>query len=181
MKIRPFPIVSRYEYRPDLIPTTGSPLYDRKHERCINPKSTVRVGTQYLKPKQIVYILNHPDARGTETEANPWLVLPMYLLPMDGNENNITIENLKPSGVSGRWTNTNRSVAKSTECVEAADGTLVPKHLIPMMTPEQLEQFGLTLESVYEEGNPHHARAKTKTTNATPKADDFDPFEGMYQ
>lgn len=181
MKIRPFPIVTRYEYRPDLIPATGSPLYDRKHERCIKPDSTVRVGSQYLKPKQIVYILHHPDARGTETEANPLIVLPLYLLPKDGDANNITIENLKPSGVSGRWTNTNRSVARSTECVEAADGTLVPKHLIPMMTPEQLEQFGLTLESIYEEGNPQYARAKTKTTSATTKPDDFDPFEGMYQ
>ena len=180
MKIRPFPIVTRYEYRPDLIPTTGSPLYDRKHERCIKPDSTVRVGSQYLKPKQIVYILHHPDARGTETEANPLIVLPLYLLPKDGDANNITIENLKPSGVSGRWTNTNRSVARSTECVEAADGTLVPKHLIPMMSAEQLEQFGLTLESIYEEGNPQYARAKTKPASAT-KPDDFDPYEGLYQ
>ena len=48
-------------------------------------------------------------------------------------------------------------------------------------TPEQLEQFGLTLESIYEEGNPQYARAKTKPTSATTKPDDFDPFEGMYQ
>lgn len=143
MKTRPFPILARYEYRPDLIPEHGSPLYDRKHERTVKPNTTVRVGSQVLTPKQIVYILHHPNARGTEADANPLITLPMYLIPKDGNPNNIRIENIRASNMSSRWGNTNRNPAHSTECIAAPDGTLIPKHLIAAMSPEELARFGL--------------------------------------
>lgn len=184
MKVRPFLIATRYAYRPELIPETSSPLYDKKYDRCIPPASTVRVKSQILTPKQVVYILHHPDARGTVWDANPPITLPMYLLPRDGNPNNITIENLKPSSVSGRWTNTNRNPRLSNEYVEAPDGTLVPKHLIAIMTPEQLEQYGLTADDIYKEPPARTIRPKAKSkkqdTQTNPYGD-IDPFEGMYQ
>ena len=143
MKTRPFAIVTRYDYRPDLIPEHGSPLFDRKHERTIKPNTTVRVGEQVPTPKQIVYILHHPHARGTDTEANPLITLPMYLTPKDGNPNNIRIENLRASDVSSRWNDSNRNPAHSTARVTAPDGSQIPKHLIAIMTPEELARFGL--------------------------------------
>ena len=180
MKVRPFLITSRYAYRPDLIPETGSPLYDKKHERCIAPTSTVRVKTQILTPKQIVYILHHPNAYGTPEEANPLIALPMYLLHKDGNVNNIAIENLKPSSVSGRWNNNNRNPMNSNEYIEAPDGTLVPKHLIAIMTPEQLEQYGLTADDIYKEAAPHKVRRSRKKDAPPDPFEGYDPFEGMY-
>lgn len=155
MRTKAFPITSRYQYRPDLVAEHGSPLYDTKHARCIKPNTTVRVGSQILTPKQIVYVLNHPDARGTPEDVNPTIKLPIFLLHKDGNPMNILIENLKPSETSGRWTNDNRDPQRSSECIEAPSGVLIPKHLLATMPQEMLQDIGLAREDIYAEGVPN--------------------------
>ena len=143
MKVRPFPIRVRYAYDPDRIQEHGSPLYDSKYDRAIKPNTTVRVGSQILTPKQIVYILHHPHVRGTPDDPNPPIAMPRYLLHVDGNPENIRIENLEPSSVSKRWSGHVSRKRKETDCVTAADGTLIPKHLLMNMPPELRERFGV--------------------------------------
>jgi len=132
MKVRTFPIAARYRYDPALVPVHGSPLWDTKSARAIPSTATVRVGTQYLTPKQIVYILHQHPLLITETEPNPVLTMPRYILNRDENPTNILIENLKPADTTRRWGN-----------VVTSSGAFVPKHLLATMTAEDRARLGI--------------------------------------
>jgi hypothetical protein len=139
MKTHTAIIHTRFSYDPRTIPEHGTPLFDRKGARPIKPTATVRVGASYFTPKQIVYILNHPSARPTPDTPNPYITIPPYILPKDGDPDNILFENLKASNTSGRW-------AKHHKYVETENGALIPKHLIAAMGKDDRERFGLTIE-----------------------------------
>jgi hypothetical protein len=156
MRIRPHLITSRYQYLPDLVAEHGSPLYDTKHETTVDPLTTVRVGANiFIKPKQMVYVLNHPTALSPHDENTPSILLPRFILHKDGNKRNILFENLKFSATSGRWTNDNRDPQRSSECIEAPSGVLIPKHLLATMPQEMLYDLGLAREDIYAEGVPN--------------------------
>jgi hypothetical protein len=138
MKTHTATIHARYTYDPRMVTAHGTPLYDQKTARHIRPTATVRVGVTYFTPKQIVYILNHPSAQPTPDTPNPYITIPPYILNIDGDPNNILFENLKTSDTSRRWAN--------SKYVEAANGALVPKHLLATMSEDDLERFGLTIE-----------------------------------
>lgn len=132
MKVRTFPIVSRYRYDPALVPTHGTPLWDTKHARPIPPTATVRFGTQYFTPKQLVYILNKHPALVTPEEPNPSLTMPRYILHRDDNPTNILYENLHAVDASRRWKN-----------AVTSSGALVPQHLLVMMSAEDRLRMGI--------------------------------------
>jgi hypothetical protein len=120
---------NQFFYNPASIPTHDTPLYDHKHARYVPALPTVRVGHKYYTPKQIVFLLHNPES-----------ALPRYLLNLDGNPNNIRIENLCPSDKSRRWDrNYNPAVDRDT-----GKDVLIPEHLRAQMTPEDMERLGLS-------------------------------------
>lgn len=132
MKVRTFPIATRYRYDPSLVPVHGSPLWDTKHARAIPPTVTVRVGTQYFTPKQIVYILHQHARLVTPDEPNPVLPMPRYILNRDDDPTNILIENLRPSSNTRRW-----------DKVVTSSGVVVPAHLMTLMSAEDRARLGV--------------------------------------
>lgn len=144
MKIRTAPIIFRYTYDPATVPTHGTPLYDNKQAKHIAPTSTIRIGTRYLTPKQVVYILNHPDARPTPTNHDPHITLPPIIRNIDRDPNNILIENLEGAETSRRWDHRH---------VRADNGTLVSLNLLSTMTDDDLERLGLTFNKTTQSDN----------------------------
>jgi hypothetical protein len=131
--VRTAPLLSRYTYDPALVPAYGTPLYDNKQAKPIPPTSTVRVGTQILTPKQVVYIMHHPDAHPTPTNPDPRITLPPVIRNVDSIPTNILIENLKGAETSRRW------------CTHGGTGSvLIPKHLLDVMTEDDFIRLGLT-------------------------------------
>lgn len=96
-------VFARYTYDAALIPVHGTPLYDRKQAKPVHASSTVRLNKKFLQPKQLVYILAHPRARPTDTNPDPTLTLPPYILCRDGDESNLDAANLYASDHSRRW------------------------------------------------------------------------------
>jgi len=137
MKTHTAAIHARYIYDPRMVTEHSTPLYDQKTARHIRPTSTVRVGATYFTPKQIVYILNHPSAQPTPDTPNPYITIPPFILNIDRDPNNILFDNLQTSDTSRRW---------AGQYVEAANGALIPKHLIATMSEDDLKRFGLTIE-----------------------------------
>jgi hypothetical protein len=138
MKTHTAAIHARYTYDPRMVAEHGTPLYDQKTTRHIRPTATVRIGTAYFTPKQIVYILNHPGAQPTPDAPNPYIAIPPFILNIDGDPNNIVFENLKASKASRRW---------AGQYVEAANGALIPKHLLAAMSEDDLKRFGITTKN----------------------------------
>jgi hypothetical protein len=133
MKVRTAPIVARYRYDPALAPVHGSPLWDIKRARAVPPTVTVRIGAQYLTPKQIVYLLHLHPQLATESEPNPTLTMPAYILNLDGDSSNILVENLKPANTTRRW---GKPVTYS--------GAFIPDHLRTIMTAEDRLRMGIS-------------------------------------
>lgn len=131
--VRTQPLLTRYTYDPALVPVHGTPLYDNKQAKPIPPTSTVRVGTQILTPKQVVYLMHHPNARPTPTNPDPRITLPPYIRNVDHDSANILIENLQGANSTRRW------VMQST-----MGEVFVPKHLLDVMGPEDFIRLGLT-------------------------------------
>lgn len=131
--VRTAPILSRYTYDPALVPTYGTPLYDNKQVKPIYPTSTIRVGTQILTPKQVVYIMHHPDARPTPTNPDPHITLPPFIRNIDHDGTNILIENLQGAESTRRWS------------AHGVTGSVfIPKHLLDVMTEDDFIRLGLT-------------------------------------
>jgi hypothetical protein len=147
MKVRTSRILHRYTYDPALIAAHGTPLFDRKTARPVRPDATVRVGAQYITPKQIVYILHHAKMMdildGPSDDPNPQITLPPFLLPKDGDPNNIRAENLKASTTSGRW-------AGRRKMVETSSGVMVPREFIGHMPKDMMDDLGVTLRDLEE-------------------------------
>lgn len=142
MKTHTAVIHTRYMYNPHTVQTHGTPLFDRKGARSIKPTATVRTGTDYFTPKQIVYILNHASARPTPDTPNPYITIPPFILNIDGDPNNILFENLRASNTSRRWQ------GARSRFVEADNGALIPKHLLAVMTADERERFGVNTPTI---------------------------------
>lgn len=145
MKVHIFRILHRYTYDPDLIAVHGTPLFDNKTSRPVKPDATVRVGAQYITPKQIVYILHRAKMLeildGPSDDPDPQITLPPFLLPKDGDPNNIRIENLKAATVNGRW-------AGRRKMIEASSGVMVPREFIGQMPQEMMDDLGIALRDM---------------------------------
>jgi hypothetical protein len=145
MKVRPFAIYHRYHYDPALIPEHGTPLFDSKTARPIPPTATVRIGSQFLTPKQIVYLLHCHDVRRCiqDPDANPneLVKLPQFILHKDGDQTNIRIENLQPSEVSRRWEGRRKMI-------DTSYGISIPREFLERLTPDQLEAVGVDVKEV---------------------------------
>jgi hypothetical protein len=139
MKLRTVPLLLRYTYDPDLVPLHGTPLYDTKQARPVPPTNTIRIGAQYLTPKQVVYALHHPGAQPTPTNPDPCITLPRFILNLDRNPRNILIENLEGAEASRRWEHRQ---------VRADNGTIVPVNLFSTMTEDDFARLGLTFNNL---------------------------------
>lgn len=135
MRTHTLHIFTRFLYDPTMVDAHGTPLFDRKQSRHVRPTSTVRVDSTYFTPKQLVYILNHPDAAPTPDNGNPFFALPAFILNHDGDATNIAYPNLRAATSSRRWS--------QTQYVEARNGALIPKHLMAMMSEEDMRRAGV--------------------------------------
>lgn len=146
MKIRTLPILNRFTYDPDLIPLHGTPLFDLRSKHPVHPQTSVRIGRKIVKPKQIVYLLHNSNALMIAQDsdgADPEVTLPKYILHRDGNENNIRIENLQASARSTRWQGKYKMIETST-------GLRIPRDQVMLMTPEELERYGVTPDDLLQ-------------------------------
>lgn len=133
MKIQALHIFTRYRYDEKLVSVHGTPLWDNKHECAVKPTTTVRMGGKFLTPKQIVYILHHPDAYPLPDNLNPTFELPAYIINKDDNPNNICIGNLQARTASRRWSEHNKS-----KHVVSDYGVWFPKDMLALMTYEDM-------------------------------------------
>lgn len=138
MKLATAPFLARFRYDPEPPTDAPSPLFDRKSDRYLSPTATVRMHKQYFTPKQVVYIITHPDSVPTPDNPDPAITLPRYLLNIDNDPTNIKAENLKPSKVSRRWADN-----YSKNYIEAPEGFLVPRHMLSVMTEDDLNRLGI--------------------------------------
>lgn len=136
MKVHTFPILQRFTYDPAMVTEHNTPLYDKKQAKPVAPQTTVRVGNRFLTPKQIVYILNVAPSLITPETPNPECVLPRYILHRDHNPDNILFENLTEAERSRRWD------SKLVEGVGPSGPMTVPKHLLQIMTDEDMARIG---------------------------------------
>ena len=112
--------------------------------RRINSKQW-EFGAGTYSMHRIVWAYHNPD------NANP-----KYIKFKDGNSNNPRIENLIARSTNPRWDGHIKKIdaefdeygriVTPSACVVAANGALIPKHLITAMSEDDLERFGLTIE-----------------------------------
>ena len=150
MQITSTSILSRYTYDPDAIPTHGTPLLrlpKRPHQppNPVPPNTTVRIGDKYLSPKQLVHALHQLQFDLSYDGAVPALItLPRYILNIDGDPNNIRIENLHAAAASRRWH------------FITTDGVLIPNKVMRVIPPEDKARLDLL-------PNPHNDYSQSDT------------------
>lgn len=112
--------------------------------RRINSKQW-EFGAGVYSMHRIIWAYHNPDS------ANP-----RYIRFRDNDPSNTRIENLYARNTHPRWEGYTKQVNAQFDeygrivipstCIVAASGALIPKHLIAIMSAEELERFGVDRE-----------------------------------
>jgi hypothetical protein len=144
LRINPDHVRTLFSYNRATGKLTVNPTSNATVRRVNSKQWEFGAGTYSMH--RLVWAYHNPD------NANP-----RYIQFRDGDPSNTRIENLYARSTHPRWEgHTKQADAQFNEyghiivmstCVEAANGALIPKHLLAAMSEDDLKRFGITTKN----------------------------------